>query len=515
MAKTFYLETFGCQMNVHDSEKVVGTLLRSGYSQVETPDEADLVLYNTCSIREKAAQKVFTRLNEHKPTRAQWREGVGWVKPQKFGVLGCVAQQEGEAIFEAAPHVSLVAGSASYTKLPELITRLEAGERRVTGLSLDTDQTFDTEFTARDNPYRAYITIIEGCDKHCAYCVVPFTRGPERSRTSQSVLEEARRIAAAGFTEIQLLGQNVNSYRDPSPAGLNFAQMLAAVAEVSGIRRVRFTTSHPRDFTREIVEVIDSHLTLCNHVHLPVQSGSTEVLRRMQRDYTRDEYLERIAWIRASSRPIGRPISITTDIIVGFPGETERDFEQTITLLEEVGFDSIFSFHYSPRPNTASLAMPDAILDEEKAKRLRIVQERQRQIQMERYQRFVGAESEVLVEGSSSRALGREAGNGKPQWKGRTSENLILNFTLPSDSQETPQAGSYWRVRVHRAAANCLIGEAVTGPIYTPFDGPRTDPREMPVPTSRGNAYAAAGPPRSDHREASALPARSAPFRIL
>jgi tRNA-2-methylthio-N6-dimethylallyladenosine synthase len=446
-------------MNVHDSEKVVGTLLRSGFSQVETPDEADLVLYNTCSIREKAAQKVFTRLNEHKPTKNQWREGIGWVKPQKIGVLGCVAQQEGEAIFDAAPHVSLVVGSASYTKLPELITRLEAGEKRVTGLSLDTDETFDTEFTARDNPYRAYITIIEGCDKHCAYCVVPFTRGPERSRTSASVLEEARRIADMGYTEIQLLGQNVNSYRDPSPARFNFAQMLAAVAEVPGIRRVRFTTSHPRDFTREIVEAMDSHPALCNHVHLPVQSGSSDVLRKMQREYTREEYLERIGWLKAAKRRI----SLTTDIIVGFPGETEFDLEQTVTLLEEVGYDSIFSFHYSPRPNTTSLAMPDIIPDEEKGKRLRIVQERQRQIQAERYQRFLGTEMEVLVEGAS-----RDSKTGQPQWKGRTTENLILNFTAPSDADQQPVAGSYWRARVTRTPANCLIGEAVGGPVYIP-----------------------------------------------
>jgi len=511
MAKTFYIETFGCQMNVHDSEKVVGTLLRSGYSQVHAPDEADLVLYNTCSIREKAAQKVFTRLNDHKPTRAQWREGVGWVKPQKIGVLGCVAQQEGEAIFEAAPHVSLVVGSASYTKLPELITRLEAGEKRVTGLSLDTDQTFDTEFTARDNPYRAYITIIEGCDKHCAYCVVPFTRGPERSRTSASVLEEARRIVDAGFTEIQLLGQNVNSYRDPSSARLNFAQMLAAVAEVPGIRRVRFTTSHPRDFTREIVEAMESHPALCNHVHLPVQSGSTDVLRRMQRDYTREQYLERISWIRASSHPIGRPISITTDIIVGFPGETDADFEQTITLLEQVGYDSIFSFHYSPRPNTASLAMVDAIPEEEKGKRLRIVQDRQRQIQMERYQRFVGAECEVLVEGSSSKSADSGPNGGKAQWKGRTSENLILNFTVTPDCQKAPQAGSYWRTRVTRAPANCLIGEALGGPVYIPqrLSLVRRDDHQ------EGSALPPRSGPRGDHRESSALPARSAPFRIL
>jgi tRNA-2-methylthio-N6-dimethylallyladenosine synthase len=486
-------------MNVHDSEKVVGTLLRSGYQQVDAPEQADLVLYNTCSIREKAAQKVFTRLNEHKPTKNQWREGVGWVKPQKIGVLGCVAQQEGEAIFDAAPHVSLVAGSASYTKLPELISRLEAGEKRVTGLSLDTDQTFDTEFTARDNPYRAYITIIEGCDKHCAYCVVPFTRGPERSRTSASVLEEARRIVDMGYTEIQLLGQNVNSYRDPSPARFNFAQMLAAVAEVPGIRRVRFTTSHPRDFTREIVEAMDSHPALCNHVHLPVQSGSSDVLRKMQRDYTRDEYLERVAWIRASSHPTGRPISLTTDIIVGFPGETDPDFEQTITLLEEVGYDSIFSFHYSPRPNTAALAMEDAIPEEEKGKRLRILQERQRQIQAERYQRFLGSELEVLVEGAS-----RDSKDGHSQWKGRTSENLILNFTLPSGESQ-PVAGSYWNARVTRTPANCLIGEG----LGLVFSSTRSSNRSSHRPSHKapplGTMVAASG---------SGVPAAN-PLRIL
>src|ERR1700761_6756318 len=208
--KTFYIETFGCQMNAHDSEKVVGTLLQQGYVHGEQPEEAKLILYNTCSIRDKAEQKVFNRLQQFKR-----ESGKGKI----FGVLGCVAQQEGERIFERAPHVSLVAGSASYTKLPEMLVQLEAGGRRVTGLSLDTEETFDTPFTRRDNPHRAYVTIIEGCDKACAYCVVPFTRGPERSRTSESVMEEAGRLAAEGYTEIQLHGQNVNSYRDPSPAG--------------------------------------------------------------------------------------------------------------------------------------------------------------------------------------------------------------------------------------------------------------------------------------------------------
>src|SRR5579871_1985600 len=259
-------------MNAHDSEKVIGTLLSRGYTQVQTAEGAELVLYNTCSIRDKAEQKVFSRLQ-------QFKREAG--KGKLFGVLGCVAQQEGEKIFDRAPHVSLVAGSASYTRLPQLLVQLEAGDKRVTGLSLDTDETFDTPFTHRDNPHRAYITIIEGCDKSCAYCVVPFTRGPERSRTSDSVMSEARRVADQGYTENQLLGQNVNSYRDPSPAGWDFATLLARVAEIPGMRRVRYTTSHPRDFVRPIVDAMDANPVLCDHVHLPVQSGSSRTLAAM------------------------------------------------------------------------------------------------------------------------------------------------------------------------------------------------------------------------------------------
>ena len=304
--KSFYLETFGCQMNVHDSEKVSGVLLGRGYHAVKTPSEAGLVLYNTCSIRERAAQKVFARIGDWKTIS----------NGKVIGVLGCLAQQEGEEIFERAPWVSLVCGSASYRRLPELIDQIESGNRRVMGLDLDTDETFETEITRRDNLFRAYITIIEGCDYSCAYCVVPHTRGPERSRPSDAVLAEARRLADAGYTEIQLLGQTVNSYRDPSPRGLDFVGLLRAVAEVKGIRRVRFTTSHPNDFHREIIDAIDETPALCDHIHLPVQSGSTPILRAMRRTYTRDEYLEKISWIRAGRRPY----SITSDAIVGFPG---------------------------------------------------------------------------------------------------------------------------------------------------------------------------------------------------
>lgn len=425
-------------MNVHDSEKVVGTLVSKGYTQVDAPEAADLVLYNTCSIRDKAEQKVFNRLQ-------QFKREAG--KGKLFGVLGCVAQQEGERIFEKAPHVSLVAGSASYTQLGELLVRLETGERRVTGLSLDTTETFETPFTRRDNPHRAYITIIEGCDKSCAYCVVPFTRGPERSRTGASVMEEARRLADSGYSEIQLLGQNVNSYRDPSPAGWHFADLLARVAEVPGIRRVRYTTSHPRDFVKAIVDATDANPVICNHVHLPVQSGSTRVLAAMQRQYTRDEYLERIAWLKASPRSI----SLTTDIIVGFPGETEVDFLETMDLLDRVEYDSLFSFKYSPRPNTASLAMGDKIPDEEKTRRLMALNERQRAIQISRNSALIGGVEEVLVEGRNQ-ALG--------QWIGRTSQNRTLNFTHAGSNGDS-LIGRYLRVRVTRAGPNSLVGESL------------------------------------------------------
>ena len=429
--KTFYIETFGCQMNVHDSEKVAGVLLARGYRPASNAAHADLMLYNTCSIREKAAQKVFSRLGE---LRGERRKIIG--------VLGCLAQQEGEEIFERAPWVSLVCGSASYRKLPELVAELEAGGRRVMGLDLDVDETFETEITRRDNPIRAYVTIIEGCDYSCSYCVVPHTRGPERSRASDSVLSEARRLADAGYSEIQLLGQTVNSYRDPSPRNLSFVELLREVASVDGIRRVRFTTSHPNDFHREIVDAIDSTPALCDHIHLPVQSGSTRVLREMRRTYTREQYLEKISWIRGARRPI----SVTSDVIVGFPGETEQDFEESVTLLESVGYDGVYSFIYSPRPNTTAAAMPDAIPEAEKSRRLAILQERQRQIQLGRNEKLVGETFEVLVDGHNA---------ARAQWTGRSTSNRVINFTSSHESL----LGEYVQVRVTRAAPHSLIGE--------------------------------------------------------
>jgi tRNA-2-methylthio-N6-dimethylallyladenosine synthase len=355
-----------------------------------------------------------------------------------------VAQQEGEKIFERAPYVSLVCGSASYRNLPSMLVQLETGSSRVTGLDdRMTDACFETEYTARTNPHRGYITIIEGCDKFCAYCVVPYTRGKERSRTSSSVLNEARQLVDLGYTEIQLLGQNVNSYRDPD-GKKSFAELLAAVASVAGMRRVRFTTSHPRDFGRDIVDVVDSVAALCDHVHLPVQSGSTRVLDAMQRLYTRDEYLERIGWIQAARRDI----SITSDMIVGFPGETEGEFEETLSLLEVVGYDSVFTFKYSPRPNTPALRLEDAISDAEKARRLAVLNDLQKQIGARRNQRHVGDVLEVMVEGKNP---------ARGQWIGRTSQIKVMNFTVPAGVELA--TGSYVDVRVTGSFPNSLVGE--------------------------------------------------------
>ncbi len=452
--KTFWIETFGCQMNVHDSERVAGTLAARGYVPVERMEDAGLILFNTCSIRDKAAQKVFSRLSQYK---ALHREG------RIFGVLGCVAQQEGEELFHRAPHVSLVAGSASYPRLPELLARLEAGERRVSGLEPAGDEAFETELTRRGHPYRAMLTIIEGCDKQCAYCIVPYTRGRERSRASAAVLREAQALAAAGYTEVQLLGQNVNSYRDPSPAGLSFAELLAAVAGIPGLKRVRFTTSHPRDFSAEIVRVLGDHPALCDHVHLPSQSGSDAVLRRMRREYSRAEYLEKIALIRACRRPL----AITTDLIVGFPGESERDFEQTVELIEQVRYAGAFIFQYSPRPHTEAGAWgeADAVPAEVKTERLMALQRRQQEIQAADNQAWVGRTIEVMVEGFHERLA---------QWSGRASSNRVVNFSGSGKLENTApgalpllrplRPGEYAWVRIVRAGANSLVGEQAPPP---------------------------------------------------
>jgi tRNA-2-methylthio-N6-dimethylallyladenosine synthase len=434
--KKFFIETFGCQMNHHDSEKVAGTLIKMGYTPTEDSSEADLLLLNTCNIREKANQKVFSRLGSI-------QKSYGTKAGAKVGLLGCMAQMEGQKIFERAPNVDLVVGSSSYSFIPQLVARVEQGIPQVIDVTQDTDRLFETYAQSRENPYKAYVTIMEGCNRYCAFCVVPYTRGPERSRSGARIVSEICRLASEGYQEILLLGQTVNSWRDPAGEIPSFAELLRRVAGIEGIRRIRFTSPHPSDFHAEIVEVIETVPAVCNQVHLPVQSGSTSVLRRMKRDYTRDEYLRRVELIKTAKREI----ALSTDIIVGFPGESQEDFEDTLSLMEEVQYDSIFSFKYSPRPGTEAYSFEDGISEEEQGRRLAVLQEFQRKIQLERNARFVGKEFEVLIEGKSRDIK---------DLMGRTTQNKIINFFGPPELM-----GKWAQVRVTRSSAHSLQGELI------------------------------------------------------
>jgi tRNA-2-methylthio-N6-dimethylallyladenosine synthase len=434
--KKFFIETFGCQMNHHDSEKVAGTLIKMGYTPTEDSSEADLLLLNTCNIREKANQKVFSRLGSI-------QKSYGTKAGAKVGLLGCMAQMEGQKIFERAPNVDLVVGSSSYSFIPQLVARVEQGIPQVIDVTQDTDRLFETYAQSRENPYKAYVTIMEGCNRYCAFCVVPYTRGPERSRSGAHIVSEICRLASEGYQEILLLGQTVNSWRDPAGEIPSFAELLRRVAGIEGIRRIRFTSPHPSDFHAEIVEVIETVPAVCNQVHLPVQSGSTSVLRRMKRDYTRDEYLRRVELIKTAKREI----ALSTDIIVGFPGESQEDFEDTLSLMEEVQYDSIFSFKYSPRPGTEAYSFENGISEEEQGRRLAVLQEFQRKIQLERNARFVGKEFEVLIEGKSRDIK---------DLMGRTTQNKIINFFGPPELM-----GKWAQVRVTRSSAHSLQGELI------------------------------------------------------
>jgi len=435
--KKFFIETFGCQMNHHDSEKVAGTLTQMGYVATEDSSEADLLLLNTCNIREKANQKVFSRLGALQKT-------YGTKPGAKVGLLGCMAQMEGPKIFERAPNVDLVVGSSSYSFIPQLIEKLVQGTPHVIDVSQDSDRLFETYPQSRENPFKAFVTIMEGCNRFCAFCVVPYTRGPERSRPGDHVLAEVQRLALEGYAEVMLLGQTVNSWRDAASGIPSFAELLKRVATVPGIRRVRFTSPHPSDFHPEIVEVMETTPEVCNQVHLPVQSGSTEILRRMKRDYTREEYLRRIEFIQSS--PCG--IALSTDVIVGFPGESQEHFEETLSLLDHVQYDQIFSFKYSARPGTEAFALGDPIPEEEKSRRLAVLQEFQRKIQILRNGALVGREFEIFVEGKSQRGLN--------ELMGRTTQNKIVNF---AGSPEL--LGKFVNVRITHSFPNSLAGDLI------------------------------------------------------
>ncbi len=423
-------------MNEHDSEKVAGMLAQRGLVKAASPEAADIFLINTCSIRDKAEKKVYSRLGEFRPLKKSNPEFI-------LGVLGCVAQQEGEEFVRKAPFIDMVVGTHHYHEIPYLLEQIVADRRPVVRTELmDDPEPVEIDMVLRENTYRANVTIMEGCDNFCTFCVVPYTRGPERYRPSHRILDEVKRLADNGYVEVLLLGQNINSYKDPSPRKLNFAQLLKQVGEVPSIHRVRFTTNHPKDFTRDILEAMDETPTVCNWIHLPVQSGSSRILRRMKRLYDCDSYLE----IISSIRTLRRPMALSTDIIVGFPGETDEDFEKTLSLVDQVQYESIFSFKYSPRPNTPALKLEarEGVPESVKASRLTRLQAMQQRIQLHQNSLLVGSEQEILVDG--------RARDGK-KWFGRTTTNKIVNF-----ESDTVMAGQFLRVEITGFGANSLQG---------------------------------------------------------
>jgi tRNA-2-methylthio-N6-dimethylallyladenosine synthase len=422
MAKKYLIETYGCQMNVHDSERMAGLLEAAGYERTDADADADLVVINTCSVREKAEDKLYTRLGDLKGL--QRRTG----QAPMIAVTGCVAQQEGSRILERSNLVDVVLGTQRVKMLPMLVEQAAHSREPIVDIGAPYEEpSFPLGITRHDDPVKAYVTIIEGCNDFCAFCVVPYTRGHERMRRKGEILADVATAVASGRKEIHLLGQIVNHYQAPDDGTCDFPALLEAVHEVPGVERIRFASPHPRHCGPRLVAAIRDLPKVCKHLHLPVQSGSTEVLARMRRRHTREHYLELVAALRDAVPGI----QLSTDVIVGFPGETRVDFEHTLSLAEAVQYHSMFSFKYSPRPNTlASKRLPDDVPDDEKTARIMELQALQRAIQARLHERRVGEVLEVLVDSSSRRRhwelAGRTTGNtvvnfpGEPSWLGRT-----------------------------------------------------------------------------------------------
>ena len=450
--RTFHIRTFGCQMNEHDSERLAGALVADGLVATDDIEAADVVVLNTCCIRENADNKLYGHLGTLKQLRAE-RPGM------QIAVGGCLAQMDGEAIRRRAGHVDVVFGTHNLTSAPALLRRAAVSGPVVEVLDGPPADAGDPSWggeqqeaalaAVRDLPYAAWVTIQTGCDNSCAYCIVPAVRGPEVSRPLDDLVAEVRTLAGRGVTEVTLLGQNVNSYgRDITRRGPLFAELLAAVGAVEGIRRVRFTSPHPKDLRAEVVEAMAATEAVCNHLHLPLQSGSDRVLSAMRRGYTAERYLERLAAARAAVPDL----AVTTDLIVGFPGETDEDAERTLEVVAAAEYDSAYTFVFSPRPGTRAAAMDDRFVDPavvtERMERLRAVVERSA---LRRHEARIGRVEEVVVEGPSKRD--------PSQLTGRTGQNKLVHFARPAEG--APAEGSYADVRVTGAARHHLTGELV------------------------------------------------------
>jgi len=440
MTQKLYIQTFGCQMNEYDSDKMRDVLHRShGMELTDDPEEADVLLLNTCSVREKAQEKVFSQLGRWRPLK-QRRKGV------VIGVGGCVASQEGEVVQQRAPYVDIVFGPQTLHRLPELLERVRKEDRQVMDISFPEIEKFDHLPQPRAEGPKAFVSVMEGCSKYCTYCVVPYTRGAEVSRPLPDVIGEIERLAEQGVKEVNLLGQNVNAYRGDTGEGdeADLALLLLEVAAIEGIERIRFTTSHPAEFDDNLIEAFAALPELVDHLHLPVQSGSDRILKAMKRGYGRDDYMERIEKLRRV-----RPgLSLSSDFIVGFPGETEEDFAQTMDLIERIGFDHSFSFIYSPRPGTPAAELRDDVPLPVKKERLAALQRLIQSQAAEISRQMVGSRQRILVEGAS-RKNPREL-------CGRTENNRVVNFTGPANL-----IGHFATVAITGALPNSLRGRLV------------------------------------------------------
>jgi tRNA-2-methylthio-N6-dimethylallyladenosine synthase len=447
VAKKYLIETFGCQMNVHDSERMAGLLDQAGYEPTADDRDADVIVINTCSVREHAEEKLYTRLGELRVLRDETgREPI-------VAVAGCVAQQEGESLLKKTNgHViDVVVGTQRLKLLPMLVAKAAGSAFPEVDINPWDDVTFPLGMTRRSDPVKAYVTIIEGCNDHCAFCVVPNTRGHERMRARADILADVREAVAAGRREIQLLGQIVNHYQAPDDPACDFAALLADVDQIPGVERIRFASPHPRHTGPRLIEAIRDLPRVCKHVHLPVQSGSSRILKAMRRRHTREEYLELTDRIRATIPGV----TLSTDMIVGFPGETAEDFEQTMTLTQAVGFHSMFSFKYSPRPHTlAAQRMADDVQEAEKTARIVALQSLQREIQTRLLAAAVGTTEGVLVDSVSRRRDG--------ELSGRTAGNMVVSFDAPADIPGDGRwMGRTVPVRIRRAGPHSLWGDAV------------------------------------------------------
>ena len=436
MARKYSIETFGCQMNVHDSERLGGLLERAGYEAASGPDEADLVVINTCSVRERAEEKLFSRLDRYRGAAAHERPVIA--------VIGCVAQQEGERLLERAPMIDTVVGTHALAQLPALVARSAETRRVQVDVTPYDDVSFPLGIAVRGDPVKAFVTVVEGCNDFCAFCVVPYTRGHERMRAAGEILDEVRQAVDEGHQEIHLLGQIVNHYQAPDVAACDFAGLLRRVDAVPGVRRIRFASPHPRHVTAALIAAVRDLPAVCKHLHLPVQSGSTRMLSAMRRRHTRDDYLRLVDEVRRSIPEV----TLSTDMIVGFPGETETDFADTLSLTRTVRFHGMFSFKYSERTNTlAARRMADDVADADKGRRLLELQAAQKEIQTNLLRAMRGRTVEVLVDSRSRRR--------QDEYSGRTTGNTVVNFPGEPD-----WIGRFMHVTIERTGPNSVWGSA-------------------------------------------------------